>query len=188
MTGDAWSERRRALEESFFHGRNEQLLNDLRQKLTNEETKKSLSAVSGIEDEQLLNQLVDAEISAETIAALALVPVIAVAWADGEIADKERSAILNAAEAEGISAGSVSHDLIECWLAEEPTTELLAAWKTYVTSLIEHLNQEAVDQIRAALVGRAERVAKAAGGILGLNRISPSEQSVLDQLAETLSG
>ena len=187
MTSDAWNERRKALEESFFQGRNQELLANLREKLAAEETKNSLSATTGILDENVLDQLIGAKISSQTMAALALVPVVVVAWADGEIADQERAAVLKAGESEGIVVGSVSHELIECWLNKPPGPELLAAWKTYTRSLLEHMSEDSIEQVRSAIVGRAERVAAAAGGILGVNRISQSEQNVLDELRAALS-
>ena len=63
--------------------------------------------------------------------------------------------------------------------------ELLAAWKSYVAALSEALSQEALTDLKNDLLGRAKLVAEAAGGMLGLgNKISKSEQAMLDELAQ----
>ncbi len=188
MTGDAWNERRKALEDSFFMKRDQELLESLRQELAAEAQKKALTAASGIQDGQVLDQLIAADISSETLAAVSLVPVVLVAWADGEIADNERKAILAASEKEGISAATASHNLLRSWLEHAPDQSALTnAWKGYIGLVVQRLDGDARAQLREGVVGRARRVATAAGGILGLNRISDAEHQVLDELESALS-
>ena len=187
MNGNVWDERRRALEESFFMNRNRELLSKLKHDLAADEQKKSLSAASGITDEAVLDQLVAAEIGADALAAISLVPVVLVAWADGHMADQERAAILDAGAQEGISAG-VSRELLESWLDDAPDSEALSeAWKGYIGLVMERLGDEAKATLRNSTTRRARRVAEAAGGILGLNAISKSEQDLLDDLEAALS-
>src|SRR5437763_2479063 len=56
-----------------------------------------LRKASGMTDPALLDQLVALGMTGKTVAALSLVPLIWVAWADGVIQDNERTAILHAA-------------------------------------------------------------------------------------------
>lgn len=188
MSGSAWDDRRRALEESFFHNRNLQLLDKLREEMATKEQKEALAATSGITDDAVLDQLVAANISAETLAAVSLVPVVLVAWADGNMADKERAAILDASAKEGIQAASVARQLLETWLDESPDSQTLAAaWKAYTSLVLEHLSDAAKASLRNTTTQRARRVAEAAGGVLGLNAVSKTEQDVLDDLEAALS-
>jgi len=53
-----------------------------------------------------LDSLIASGISPDTIAAVSLIPLVAVAWADKKLEAKERDAILNAATEAGISAGA----------------------------------------------------------------------------------
>ena len=60
----------------------------------------------------------------------------------------------------------------------------MAAWKEYVRALGATLDAESQARLRQGIMGRAEGVAKAAGGILGLgNKVSVAEQACLDDLA-----
>ena len=87
MNHEVLGNRRRALEESFFARQNNKLLEQLRSQSAAEELKKQLSEVSGIEDSETLQQMADADIQPETFAAVSLIPVVAVAWADSTIDD-----------------------------------------------------------------------------------------------------
>jgi len=115
------------------------------------ERKEALAEASGIADQDLLDQLQQLDIGAETVAALSLVPLIAVAWADGSIDLKERRAVLAAAEQKGIGTEHPGYPLLERWLQEPPDPALLAAWKHYVSTLSETLNEAALNALREDL-------------------------------------
>src|SRR6478735_273609 len=66
----------------------------------------ALAAVSGIEDRSLLADLLAAGIRPETFACLSLLPLCEVAWADGDISNREREAVMQAAAHHGIESGS----------------------------------------------------------------------------------
>ena len=187
MSTDPWGERERALEESFFFKKDQELMGKLKHDLATAEKKKSLSQVSGIVDEALLDELVAVDISGESVAALTLVPLVVVAWADGKMEDEERRAILKAADAEGIASGSVSYQLLEQWLHNQPGEELATAWKDYVHMLAQRLGAKALATFKADVLGRARSVAQAAGGILGMNTVSQSEQNALKDLESAFS-
>ncbi|MBP89827.1 MAG: hypothetical protein CMJ64_24490 [Planctomycetaceae bacterium] len=177
MTNDFLADRRRALEESFFAKRNQALLEGLKVQLKKEQ----LAKASGICEDVVLDSLVDAGFSADTVAALSLAPLVAVAWADGKLADAERDALLEASSKEGISEGSTARELFENWLQEAPDENLVSAWKAFVGAAVDGFSEPAA-AFRHDLIGRAKKVAQAAGGILGLGSISSSEQKVLDDL------
>jgi hypothetical protein len=179
--------RGRALEESFFARRNEELLQKLRQKQAAEERRQALAAVSGITDDAVLDRLIELELCAETVAAAALVPLVEVAWADGAVQDREREAILRAAEESGIDQESTAHQLLENWLAEAPEPTLMDVWRDYVNALAEKVGGEEKEKLQSQLLGRARAVAEAAGGFLGLGKISAKEQAVLEQLEKAFS-
>jgi len=122
-------------------------------------------------------------ISANTIAALSLVPLVTVAWADGEIDDKERAAALAGATEAGIRQQDVSYPLLEQWLRNRPSAELLSTWQAYIGALAPTLNAEARNSLKNSLLARARQVAEATGGFLGLGRkVSDAEANVLRDL------
>ncbi len=188
MNHEVLGNRRRALEESFFARQNNQLLEQLRSQSAAEELKKQLSEVSGIEDSETLQQMADADIQPETFAAVSLIPVVAVAWADGTIDEKERAAILSAAADQGLADSGPAQQLLQDWLTTQPGDDLLAAWKEYIKSFCETVSTEARTNLQSQIMGRAESIASATGGILGLgNKVSASEQTILDELAATFA-
>ena len=87
-------DREKALEESFFAKQNEKLLEALRKKQESARSRDELENVSGIADSEVLGRLVELDIGAETWAAISLVPLVEVAWANGRVDDKERRAVM----------------------------------------------------------------------------------------------
>lgn len=187
MTSDEFlGKRRRALEESFFERRNRELLEQMQQQLAAQERKKALSAASGITNEALLDELVAINLNAETLAALSLVPLVAVAWADGQIDPQEHQCVLDAAEDSGLNKSDPSYQLLNQWLQTKPDDKLLTVWKDYVRVMVTQLSDETRQKLKEDLLGRARDVAKAAGGLLGMGRkVSKVEQAMLDELETT---
>ncbi len=151
-----------------------------------EAAKRQAYTEAGIENAALIEALIELEISATAIAALSIVPLVEVAWADGEIQAKEREAIIKAAEEGGIEAGSANHDLLENWLSKKPGPELLETWKTYAQALEERLDSVVGNELKVRLMNRTKNIAKAAGGFLGIGSISAAEQRILDELEHAL--
>ena len=184
MSNESLGGSRVALEEAFFARENEKLRQQLRDLDDTKRKKEALAAASGITNDAVLEKLAALNISSETVAALALVPLIAIAWADGSIDDKERAAVFAKAQEEGVSQGDVSRELFERWLSERPPANLLAMWKDYVRALMETMSAEDRRFFKGRVLDRARGVAEAAGGFLGIgSKVSASEQKVLDELA-----
>ncbi len=188
MTEEILRGRRKALEESFFAKQNEKLRRALREQEAAKARKEALAAASGISDDAVLEQLIALDIATDTVAALALVPLVEVAWADGSIDEKERAAILAAAEQTGLEKGGASHELLQNWLAARPDQEVRRAWKDYVSALSSTLSAEPKQALKEQVIGHARGVAEAAGGFLGLgSKVSSKEKAVLDDLEQAFS-
>ncbi len=173
----------RALEESFFLEQDRVLLEKLRALKRLEETREALAAASGITSPAVLDRLVQLEVQPQIVAALAAVPLVEVAWADGRIDAAERAAVLAHADAQGIAAGSIERELLERWLTHRPEPRLLEAWRTYVQGLCARLGPEERAELKEELLRRTRATAQATGGFLGMGRISAPEQRMLDALA-----
>ena len=182
MSDEILGNRKKALEDSFFAKQNQQLIDRLREKREKAAAVESLAATSGIKNTALLEHLVDLGLDGATWAALSLVPLVEVAWADGEIQSKERDAILRAADQQGIQPGSESHQLLESWLTNRPDADLFASWGSYTVELVGALDASEKAALRDSIVGQARSVADAAGGFLGLGSVSDAEQRVLSAL------
>lgn len=179
------TERRQALEEEFFRRQEQEQIAKLRQQREREELRQALTEVSGITDVQVLDRLIDLGIQPRTLAPLALVPLVVVAWADGTLDAREREAIEQAAAACGVGRGSAGYALLETWLEEKPDPALLRLWKEYVQSWSRAVDPAVWAQFRDDILQRARAVAEAAGGFLGLGRkVSAAEAAVLRELAD----
>ncbi len=175
-------ERGKALEEAFFAHHEKRLIEQMRQAAQEKSTREALATASGIQDEGVLDTLASHGLSAETVAALGIVPLVEVAWADGTVQQKEHQAVLEAAEEAGVAAGSPARELLDDWLDERPPAALLTAWESYVAALAEALEPADREALRHDLIRRATRVAEAAGGILGMKKISAAEQRMIEEM------
>ncbi|HEY1557785.1 MAG TPA: hypothetical protein VGF94_23295 [Kofleriaceae bacterium] len=175
-------ERGRALENQFYEKENQQKLAAMKEKLDSQGGKEELRKASGMTDEAVLDKLVALGLRGNTIAALSLVPLIQVAWADGKIQDNERVAILQGAHGKGLEKGTAGYELLQTWLQKQPSDELITAWEAYIKALASQLNDEQNRLLKNQIVGFAKMVAGAAGGFLGIGRVSHDEETVLQRI------
>lgn len=169
------------LEDVFFMQRDQELLRARQEMAKIAATKEALSSASGITDDGTLSVLMNAEIRPETLAALMLVPLIEVAWADGEIQPKELDAIMRSAEEHGVGKGSPAHMMLTKWLRNRPPKEMIGSWVGYIDGLRRRLRPEELALMQHALLDSAGAVAAAAGGFLGLtDPVSANERKILD--------
>ncbi|MEX2174566.1 MAG: hypothetical protein WD872_09400 [Pirellulaceae bacterium] len=181
-SGDAFGDRRKAMEDSFFRERDQVLLERMRLELESVEAHQHLAHVSGIVDEAVLKNLVQCGVRAETLAAVTLIPVVEVAWCDGAVSADERKAVLQAAAENGVAAGSAAHALLDRWLQDRPDLRIITTWKEYVGALAGAMTPDAVLVLRERTIDRCRRVAEAAGGFLGLtSKVSAVEQATIDE-------
>jgi hypothetical protein len=176
-----------ALEDEFFHKEDQKKLAKLKEKLSSEEALAELRKASGMTDDVVLAKLVELGLRGPTVAALSLVPLIAVAWADGEIQDNERESILHAANAKGMAAGSPGHELLTSWLTTKPDDSLVEAWEGYMKALLSQLNDEQVRILKNQIVGFAKVIAESAGGFLGFAKVSGTESAVLERVEKAFA-
>ena len=72
-----------------------------------------------------------------------------------------------------------------CWPREngsQPDSSLLDSWKDYIGALKASIDETSFNQLKTTIMGRAQEVASAAGGILGLGSTSNAESEVMKDL------
>jgi hypothetical protein len=176
-------ERGRSLEEEFFRREDARLKERLRQAAERESAREALVRASGIKSPEVLDRLIDLDIHPETVAALSLVPLVEVAWADGSLDASERGAVLERADTAGFAPGSIERALLETWLSRKPEPKLLRAWVHLVEGLCEQMSPQEVAALKEGLLDKARAVAGASGGFLGLgSKISAKEADVIRRL------
>jgi uncharacterized tellurite resistance protein B-like protein len=183
MSGDAFKSRERALEEEFFAKHNRKLVDKLRQTLETKKSREELERLTGIHDDGVLDTLLGLGVDHTTFAAFGLYPLVEIAWADGEIDEKERKALLTAAAEHGITPGSIAQTALDDFLRRTPREEARKAWYAWAAELSRKLDPAERRKVREGLIQRARAVAEASGGLLGFGRkISAPEQRVLDAI------
>lgn len=189
MTGDSpLQDRRRGLEEEFFARENRELLGRMREKQSAQEEREALREASGISDEVMLDRFVEMGLSAETVAALTLVPLVEVAWADDTLDRKEREAILaSARERPDVGGGGLVTSLLENWLDSRPDESLFNAWDGYARALADQMDEATKERFRGDIMDLVHEVAEAAGGTLGLGRVSRAERETMARIERCLS-
>ena len=188
MSGDAFIKRRQAFEEEFFNKYNQKLVDKLRGVLAKQHTREELEQLTGIHDSAVLDTLMSLHVDKSTFAAFALYPLVEVAWADGEVDEKERQAFIAAAAEHGITPGSFAHTALEEFIRNTPREDARKAWYAWAETLKQTLDPAERKKVREGLVKRARAIAEASGGFLGFgSKVSTNEQRVLDAIEKAFS-
>ncbi len=184
---DALHQRGRALEDEFFHRVDEKLRAELRRKMQREEERTQLAAVTGFKAEDVLDHLLDAGFGTATIASLALVPTVFVAWADGSVTPQERQSVIRAALHHGLKDQPSAFQMLEGWLHNRPGQPLWSLWEEYVAALRQSLTPTLAQMLGQEILALATAVATASDNRRGVGKIVKEEQQVLDDIARAFA-
>lgn len=177
----------RAQEESYFHRQDQKLIDQMREKLARERSAEDIRAETGLTDDALVEQLAALGVKKATIPVLHLVPLLQVAWADGEIQDGERELLLEAAEATGVTEGE-AREAFEGMLVKRPPQAYFDAAISFIRHMVAALPGGESAKAKANLVDLAYQIADASGGVFGLwGRVGDEEKVALRSIAEKLT-
>jgi uncharacterized tellurite resistance protein B-like protein len=181
MSSDSFKKREKSFEEEFFQKQERKLVDKLRETLEKKQSREELEQITGIKDAGVIDTLLAMNIAKDTFAAFGLYPLVEIAWADGQVDEKERQAFLVAAAEHGLRPGMPAHAALEGFLKTKPSEDARKAWYAWAAELNAKLDAGERRKVREGLLKRARAVAEASGGILGLgNKISAGEQRVLE--------
>ncbi len=183
---DALHQRGKALEDEYFHRVDQKLAEELRRKLHRDEDRQRLAAATGFTDEQLLDQLLDAGFDTPSMASLALVPLVFVAWADGSVTPQERQKVLSEALHRGIMNQPDASKLVEGWLAHRPPQSLWKLWGEYAEAVRDSIAPTLADLLGNAIMRASTDVAEASSAGFGQGKISRAERDVLNDIAKAV--
>ena len=179
----------KVLEDLFFSKLNADKIEALRQSRNQSDARLALRNVlpigRGVEEAELnsvLDDLLAVGITAETVTALQLIPLVSVAWSDDDLSVEERDLLLKIAAENDVTVSSFASELLEEWLTEKPGPELLESFKAFVSVYKLDASPESVHHMRTICLEKAEAVAAASGGFLGFGATNRFEQGVLQSL------
>jgi hypothetical protein len=182
---DAFSDLRIAKEEEFFHNREQALLEKVKQRAAAQSEARRLGEALGPRDEGILQDLQALGYTPDIIQILFAVPLIAVAWADGEVSKRERSLIQELA---GVSQSenAAAHHQLKQWLDKKPPQDFLERSLRIISSLLKTLPPDEESDRGRELLTSATRIAEASGGFLGLGSISATERALIERVAREI--
>lgn len=173
-------------EDAWFHQRERELLEKARQEEQRKAWRARLAQVVGVSDEDFLTDLEEHGFAPETVPLLFVCPLFQVAWSDGEVSEKERAAILDAARKHGLDPKSPAWARLEGWLAARPGPSFFDHAFGLLVRMLS-ANPEAKAGIGKEILAGAIEVAKASGGFFGIgDRVSAEERTVLEKIAHGL--
>jgi len=184
---DEIADRSRLQENDYFHQKDRELIEKLRQDARKRAERQRTAQAAGIaEDHAVLEDLDKLGWNAEMVKLIHLFPLVQVAWADGKVEAKERDLILEAASVHGVAAGPARERLLAA-LTERPSDAEFARATAILGALVSALPEEQKAESRRNLVSYAAAVATATGGTFGFgNKVSAQEAAALQRIAAAL--
>lgn len=137
-------------------------------------------------DEQLLAELHALGIDQHTYRVVLLLPLVQVAWADGQVQAQERELILRVAEQHGLLDGAHGQ-VLRHWLDRAPSPDTLRRGRRLLVALAHRhrgigseLDAHDLERIQAMCV----KVAQAAGGLFdAIFTVEDAEQRAMEEIA-----
>lgn len=188
MSGeDIISKRGAALESQFFAAVDEKLTAALKAEIEKAEATKELHKLTGVDDEKVIAALIEAGVSVNSLPALRLFPLVAVAWADGMLEAGEREKVMHASTKHCVHGDSPSGRVLAAWLSAEPPAALFEAWEHFASALVKTLAPVDALALKNSVLAEVHEVAQASGGVLGWAAISKGEHAVMNRISAALT-
>jgi hypothetical protein len=192
MEKDIFKERGRGEEAAYFHNQDAKLIEKLRESARLEEIAVALAEKLQVDNPELLRRVMDLGVTLDTAPAFLLAPLVQVAWAEGEVTEREHNTVLRLAGTRGVEERSPAHAQLLKWLRERPPDTLFdTAMEVIKVGLSVLPSGEREERIKR-IVQACHEIAEASGGlakVLGLGSgVSGEEESLLDTITTTLRG
>ncbi len=121
-------------------------------------------------DAELIARLEHLGIDQASYRAIALLPLVEVAWADGAVQRAEKDLIVKAAEENYFDMGDGAR-ILQGWLDRRPSEEYFAKGRELLVALAQRdagIGSDMGGETLVGLIDLCERVAASAGGLFGL--------------------
>jgi hypothetical protein len=185
LTQSVQPTRGQVLEEAFFYRVDRELSEIIGKRLQREAKMRLLSNATGIRNPKHLELLADSGFELSTLH-FVWVPLILVAWADGNAERLEKEAIAGILASKGISQETISRVVAHDWFRKKPTEELWQMWADFAAATSASLNTATYQELIDEVVRLCHLVAEATGGFIGLGKISATETHAIDRVTQTL--
>ena len=187
MSFDIDQKKHQELAQKEVARRREALLSDAPEDELNER-RGAIGKVVRISDTSILDDLLSLGFTPGNVGVLPIVPLIAVAWADGDVSKREAKRILDLAEQRGVKADSEAYKMLDELLGKEPSSNYLHGCIFVLRRVYDSLPGNAAKKAKENMLKFSHVIAEASGGIMGLfgNKICDEEQQLIEQIADWL--
>lgn len=180
----AVSARARSKEDEYFLRAEAELLETIRARVAKEAERRALGEYHGVQDEKVLKAFEEAGYDRESVQILHLVPIIQVAWVDGEVSKAERAEVLKIAAARNVVEGTPVHAKLLSWLDAPPPAQFFERTMEIISRLLELFPEEKRVSLQSDVMTASLAVASASGGFLGLGKkVSTDEKALIERFA-----
>ena len=139
-----------------------------------------------MDDAALIETLRQFGIDQDSFQALSLLPLVQVAWADGEVQREENDLILELAERK-FQLGTEGRRTLTNWLMYRPTSTYHAQGQELLVALARRQGRVSIDTgTLDEVIALAGDVAAAAGGLWGFMAVDRQEVEALSEVADAL--
>lgn len=138
-------------------------------------------------DDDLADALLAAGFTSGNLAAIALAPLAVIAWASGEVTQREEQKALLSIFDSQVSGKLESVQQFRSWLRSRPPADLMELWERYVATVRFETDHEQCLLQGQTLFQQAYLIAVASGGVFGVRKICEEERSILDRIQQAYS-
>ncbi len=184
---DIFVEREHWLEEDYFRRKNQELIDKMHRQQAREIERLHMAETIGVDDQEVLEALQEMGYTEETVQLLHIVPLVQVAWAEGGVADRERTMIFKVAKSRGIDRGSVAYQKLTEWLMEKPKDQFFENSLHAIRVVFESLSPQEREASRRDLITYCTRIASVVlGGMWGRSQITEQERALIAHIASEI--
>lgn len=176
--------RPRAHEDAYFHKKDRELIERIRQQAKAQQELRELGERVGVTDPEVSRELAELGFTLETVKLLPLIPIVEMAWAEGGVTPAERKMVVDVARARGIEEGSAADQQLVEWLDRQPAESVFRRAGRLISALFASGGR--FELTPDDLLKHCEAIADASGGLFGFGRVSSEERATLVRITNEI--
>lgn len=145
-----------------------------------------LAKAIGVVDGDLLTELRVVGYTPETVALIEFAPLTRLAWADGHVSQRQRSAIVQVAAREHLHEDTPAGVCLRSWLESCPSDDVFDVSLSTIRAKWDRLPLDVRETVQRQFIRDCTAVARVADGVTGDNKIAPEEGRVLARILVSL--
>jgi len=175
---------KRAHEEEYFQRKDRELIEKIRAQAKVQQQLREMGEKIGVTDPEISRELAELGFTPETVRLLPLMPILEMAWAEGEVTGSERKLMVDIARSRGFEEGSAADRQLVDWLERRPVASVFRRASRLIGALFASGGR--FDITPDDIIQHCEAIADASGGLFGIRRVSTEERATLARIANEI--